>query len=56
MTKPATWPMDIRLMQAATSALLLLAVLVCLAAALWWVVRLPVFALQAITVEGEVTR
>lgn len=56
MKKPAAWPMDIRLMHSATSALLVVAVLVCLAAALWWAVRLPMFSLQAITVEGEVTR
>ncbi len=56
MKSPTVLPMDIRLMQAATSALVALAVLVCLGGALWWAVRLPVFSLQAITVEGEVTR
>lgn len=56
MKSPTVLPMDIRLMQAATSALVALAVLVCLGGALWWAVRLPVFSLQAITVQGEVTR
>jgi cell division protein FtsQ len=53
---PAVLPMDIRLMQGATRAVLSLGALLCVAAVLWWVVRLPVFSLQAITVQGEVTR
>lgn len=43
-------------MHSATSALLVVAVLACLGMGLWWTVRLPIFSLQAITVEGEVTR
>lgn len=56
MKTPALPPIDVRLMQAATTALLAVGVLLCVAAGLWWAVRLPVFKLQAITVEGEVTR
>jgi len=52
----APLPMDIRLMNAAASLLLVAGGLMCLMAGVWWLARLPVFALQAITVEGEVTR
>lgn len=52
----AQLPMDIRLMNAAASLLLVAGGLMCLAAGVWWLARLPVFALQAIAVEGEVTR
>ena len=52
----APLPMDIRLMNAAASLLLVAGGLMCLTAGVWWLARLPVFALQAITVEGEVTR
>ena len=54
MKAPAVLPLDIRLMRSVSNALLLVAVLVCLAAGLWWAVRLPMFSLQAISVEGEV--
>lgn len=49
-------PFDIRIMNMAASVLMAAGVLVCLVAGLWWMLRHPVFALQAITVEGEVTR
>jgi cell division protein FtsQ len=49
-------PMDIRLMNLASSLLLVTAVLMTLGAGVWWLARHPVFALRAITVEGEVTR
>ena len=49
-------PVDIRLMQVLGSVLLGAGGLMLLAGGLWWLARLPVFALQAITVEGEVTR
>lgn len=49
-------PVDIRLMQVLGSVLLSAGGLMLLAGGLWWLARLPVFALQAITVEGEVTR
>ena len=49
-------PADVRLMQATANALyLLLGVALC-ALALWWLARLPVFALRAIQVDGEVQR
>lgn len=56
MKLTAPLPIDIRLMNMAASMLATVAVLLCLAAGLWWGLRHPVFALQAITVEGEVTR
>ncbi len=55
-SQPITLPPDIRLMNAVT-ALLVAAMLVAAAAlALRWVVRLPVFAIRAIQVDGDVTR
>ena len=56
MKMPTALPVDIRLMHAVTSLLWLLTVLGCLGAAAWWLLRLPVFALERISVEGEVTR
>lgn len=56
MKLAAPLPIDIRLMQALGSLLLAIAVLLAMAAGLWWLARMPVFALQGITVEGEVTR
>jgi len=56
LKRPQPLPMDIRLMQLASRVLLSLAVVACLALALGWLVRLPAFGLQSITVEGEVTR
>ena len=49
-------PIDVRLMQLAASLLVAAAVLIAAVAGVRWLARLPVFALQAITVEGEVTR
>ena len=56
MKRPEPLPMDIRLMQLTSQMLLVLAVTVCLTWGLAWLARLPMFALQAITVEGEGTR
>ena len=56
MQLAAPLPIDVRLMQLAASLLLVAAVLIAGVAGLRWLARLPVFALQAITVEGEVTR
>ncbi|MCV2368367.1 cell division protein FtsQ/DivIB [Roseateles oligotrophus] len=53
---PVTLPPDIRLMNAVTALLLAAMVLTAAALALRWVVRLPVFAIRAIQVEGDVTR
>ena len=52
----APLPFDIRLMNKVATWLLTLCVLVCLASGLWWGLRHPSFALQLITVEGEVSR
>ena len=49
-------PVDIRLMNTAASALLVVSVLAGLVTGLWWLLGHPAFALRAITVEGEVTR
>ena len=49
-------PIDVRLMQATTRLLLWLAVLAVLAGAGAWAVRQPVFKLQGIRIEGDVSR
>jgi cell division protein FtsQ len=49
-------PLDIRLMNMAAASLLVLFVLLLLGGGAWWLLRHPVFAIQAITVHGEVTR
>ncbi|MDD2811397.1 cell division protein FtsQ/DivIB [Rhodoferax sp.] len=51
-TKPL--PLDVRLMQAAGSALFALLALVLLGALLAWVMRLPVFNIRGVTVVGDV--
>ena len=56
MKLSAPLPIDVRLMQLAASLLVAAAVLIAAVAGMRWLARLPVFALQAITVEGEVTR
>ncbi len=56
MKSPAALPMDIRLMHLASGLLLAVGVLMCLVTGMGWLVRLPVFDLDRITVEGEVTR
>jgi len=55
-TLPPALPADVRLMRAIANAVFVLAALTVLAWSLWWVVRLPVFAIRAIRVDGEVTR
>jgi cell division protein FtsQ len=49
-------PLDIRLMNMAAASLLAVFVLLLLGGTVWWLLRHPVFAIQAITVQGEVTR
>lgn len=49
-------PADVRLMQATASAVFAAAALALGAAALGWLARQPVFAIQGIRVEGEVAR
>jgi cell division protein FtsQ len=52
----AALPADVRLMQATANAVFVLTALAACAAAALWAARLPVFAIKAIRVEGEVTR
>jgi len=55
-TFPASLPPDVRLMNAVSALLLAGLLALGLAVALQWLMRLPVFAIRAITVEGDVTR
>lgn len=48
-------PFDVRLMNFTASVLFTGALVVLLAAGLWWLVRNPAFAIGAITVQGDVT-
>jgi cell division protein FtsQ len=49
-------PADVRLMNALATALFVLAGVALLAAAAGWLVRLPVFAIQSVRLEGDLTR
>jgi cell division protein FtsQ len=49
-------PADIRLMNMATALLVVVFVLLALGSWAWWMIRHPSFALQTITVQGEVSR
>lgn len=49
-------PADVRLMQATANAVFLLAGLALCVVVLWWAARLPLLAIRAIRVEGEVQR
>lgn len=49
-------PADVRLMNMATALLVVVFVLLALGSGAWWVIRHPGFALQTITVQGEVQR
>jgi cell division protein FtsQ len=55
MKKPIVLPMDVRLMQWTSVALFGLAFLLCMASAIGWMLRHPVFSIQGITVKGNVT-
>jgi cell division protein FtsQ len=55
MKKPIVLPMDVRLMQWTSVALFGLAFLLCMASAVGWLLRHPVFSIQGITVKGNVT-
>lgn len=52
----APLPADVRLMQATANTLLLVAGVAVCVAAIAWALRLPVFALRAIRIDGEVAR
>ena len=56
MKTTAPLPLDIRAMNMTAALLLSVVVLMGLGAGLWWWLRHPMFAIQAITVQGEVTR
>lgn len=49
-------PADVRLMNMATALLVTVFVLLALGSGAWWLIRHPSFALQTITVQGEVSR
>jgi cell division protein FtsQ len=55
MNSAVPHPFDVRLMNFTAAVLFTVCALVLLAAGLWWLVRNPVFAIGAITVQGEVT-
>lgn len=51
-----TLPPDVRLMNGLANALFALAGVALAVAAVWWVVRLPVFAFRVVRLEGEIER
>jgi len=53
---PQALPLDIRLMNAAASAVFALAALVLLAALIAWLLRAPLFTLRSIALDGELAR
>ncbi|WP_299510922.1 cell division protein FtsQ/DivIB [uncultured Limnohabitans sp.] len=56
MKKPMPLPADVRLMHMATASLVVVFMALALAGSAGWLLRHPAFALQAITVQGEVDR
>ena len=56
MKKPMPMPMDIRLMNFTANLLVVGVVLLGLGAWAWWLLRHPVFAIQSVSVQGEVNR
>jgi cell division protein FtsQ len=52
--KPVPAPVDVKLMNIAATALFALCIALLLAAAAWWALRHPLFAIAGITVQGEV--
>ena len=56
MKKSMPLPIDIRLMNMAAASLVLVFVFLLVGGVAWWLLRHPAFAIQAITVQGEVTR
>ena len=56
MKTAAPLPLDIRMMNMTAALLLSGVVLVGLGGGVWWWLRHPMFAIRAITVQGEVTR
>ena len=56
MKKTMPLPADVRLMNMATALLVVVFVMLALGSGAWWMIRHPGFALQTITVQGEVSR
>lgn len=56
MKKALPLPLDIRLMNMTAAALTVLFVLLMFAGGVWWMLQHPAFSIQAITVQGDVTR
>ena len=56
MKKAMPLPLDVRLMNVTAASLVLVFVLLVAAGGTWWLLRHPAFAIQAITVQGEVSR
>ena len=56
MKKTAPMPVDIRLLNIATALLLVVVLSLLLGSGAWWLLRHPMFAIQSISVQGEVTR
>jgi cell division protein FtsQ len=56
VNKPMPLPADVRLMNMATALLVTVFVLLALGGGAWWLIRHPMFDLQAISVQGEVHR
>ena len=55
MKKPITLPMDVRLMQWTSGLMFALALIMCVASGIGWLLRHPAFSIQGITVRGNVT-
>lgn len=55
MKKPIDLPMDVRLMQWTATVMMVVALLMCLTSGISWLLRHPVFSIQSITVNGNVT-
>jgi cell division protein FtsQ len=56
MSQLTPMPMDIRLMNVATTALCVTFVALVLGGGAWWTLRHPAFTIEAIEVQGDVTR
>jgi cell division protein FtsQ len=55
MKKPLVLPMDVRLMQWTSGLMFALALIMCVASGIGWLLRHPAFSIQGITVRGNVT-
>ena len=56
MKQAVPLPIDVRLMNFTANVLVVGVVVLAISNLVWWVLRHPVFAIQSITVQGEVTR